>query len=313
MSLTTQLLLFADVVHQGSFSKAAALHDMDNSSLSKKIKKLETELGVQLLNRSTRSFSLTSAGEDILKHTARLSDALNDIQLIANSYQSHPKGILRITSPIYFGQNYLQLVISRFMTQYPDIQIVHSLDDRKSDIISEQFDIAFRLGKLTESNLIAKKIADTHFILIASNAFIQRYGMPNTPQQLSELPAIVYSNVDLTIDQLQIKSTDKSKRFCHYKMQAKYKVSDVKTMINAAKDGIGYALIDLSNLEGSLEQQGLIQLLPTMIISRVDTAIYAICPHRKHTMLVKEFIREVQDHIGTPPRWEMYLSKQKTV
>lgn len=313
MSLTTQLLLFADVVHQGSFSKAAALHDMDNSSLSKKIKKLETELDVQLLNRSTRSFSLTSAGEDILKHTARLSDALNDIQLIANSYQSHPKGILRITSPIYFGQNYLQPVISRFMTQYPDIQIVHSLDDRKSDIISEQFDIAFRLGKLTESNLIAKKIADTHFILIASNAFIQRYGMPNTPQQLSELPAIVYSNVDLTIDQLQIKSTDKSKRFCHYKMQAKYKVSDVKTMINAAKDGIGYALIDLSNLEGSLEQQGLIQLLPTMIISRVDTAIYAICPHRKHTMLVKEFIRAVQDHIGTPPRWEMYLSKQKTV
>ncbi|PSU19718.1 LysR family transcriptional regulator [Photobacterium phosphoreum] len=313
MSLTTQLLLFADVVHQGSFSKAAALHDMDNSSLSKKIKKLETELGVQLLNRSTRSFSLTSAGEDILKHTARLSDALNDIQLIANSYQSHPKGILRITSPIYFGQNYLQPVISRFMTQYPDIQIVHSLDDRKSDIISEQFDIAFRLGKLTESNLIAKKIADTHFILIASNAFIQRYGMPNTPQQLSELPAIIYSNVDLTIDQLQIKSTDKSKRFCHYKMQAKYKVSDVKTMINAAKDGIGYALIDLSNLEGSLEQQGLIQLLPTMIISRVDTAIYAISPHRKHTMLVKEFIRAVQDHIGTPPRWEMYLSEQKTV
>lgn len=82
MSLATQLLLFADVVNQGSFSKAATLHEMDNSSLSKKIKKLETELGVQLLNRSTRSFSLTSAGEDILKQTTKLSDVLNDIQLI---------------------------------------------------------------------------------------------------------------------------------------------------------------------------------------------------------------------------------------
>ena len=307
MSLATELLLFADVVNQGSFSKAAALHEMDNSTLSKKIKKLEATLGIQLLNRSTRSFSLTSAGEEILKQTVKLDDVLNDIQTIANLYQSQPKGILRITSPIYFGQNYLQPVIARFIEQYPDIKITHSLDDRKSDIISEQFDIAFRLGKLSDSSLIAKKIADTHFILIASNDFVLRHGLPTTPQQLSELPAIVYSNIDLTIDQLRIKNAGINERFGHYKMHTRYKVSDVKTMINAAKDGIGYALIDLSNLEGSLEQQGLVQLLPDMIISRIDTAIYAICPHRKHTMIVKAFIQAVQDYIGKPPRWEMFL------
>ena len=307
MSLTTQLLLFADVVHQGSFSKAAALHNMDNSSLSKKIKKLELELGVQLLNRSTRSFSLTSAGENILEQTIKLNDILDDIQLIAKSYQSQPKGILRITSPIYFGQNYLQPVISCFINKYPDIQIIHSLDDRKADIISEQFDIAFRLGKLTESNLIAKKIADTHFILIASSAFVHRYGLPQSPQQLTQLPAIVYNNIDVTLDQLQIKDNIADTDFITYKMQAKYKVSDVKTMINAAKDGLGYALIDLSNLEDSLENLDLVQLLPEMMISRSNTAIYAVYPHRKQTMLVKEFIHAVQEHIGTPPRWEAYL------
>ena len=307
MSLTTQLLLFADVVHQGSFSKAAALHNMDNSSLSKKIKKLELELGVQLLNRSTRSFSLTSAGENILEQTIKLNDILDDIQLIAKSYQSQPKGILRITSPIYFGQNYLQPVISCFINKYPDIQIIHSLDDRKADIISEQFDIAFRLGKLTESNLIAKKIADTHFILIASSTFVHRYGLPQSPQQLTQLPAIVYNNIDVTLDQLQIKDNIADTDFITYKMQAKYKVSDVKTMINAAKDGLGYALIDLSNLEDSLENLDLVQLLPEMTISRSNTAIYAVYPHRKQTMLVKEFIHAVQEHIGTPPRWEAYL------
>ena len=307
MSLTTQLLLFADVVHQGSFSKAAALHNMDNSSLSKKIKKLELELGVQLLNRSTRSFSLTSAGENILEQTIKLNDILDDIQLIAKSYQSQPKGILRITSPIYFGQNYLQPVISCFINKYPDIQIIHSLDDRKADIISEQFDIAFRLGKLTESNLIAKKIADTHFILIASSAFVHRYGFPESAQQLTQLPAIVYNNIDVTLDQLQIKDNIADTDFITYKMQAKYKVSDVKTMINAAKDGLGYALIDLSNLEDSLENLDLVQLLPEMTISRSNTAIYAVYPHRKQTMLVKEFIHAVQEHIGTPPRWEAYL------
>ncbi|MEC6813649.1 LysR family transcriptional regulator [Photobacterium toruni] len=308
MALTNKLLLFADIVNLGSFSKAAALHDMDNSSLSKQIKKLESDLGVQLLNRSTRSFSLTSAGEDILKQTIKLNDVLNDIQLIADSYQSHPKGILRITSPVYFGQGYLQPVISRFMAQYPDVQIIHSLNDKKADIISEQFDIAFRLGQLNESNLIAKKIADTHFILIASSSFVDRYGYPTSPQQLIALPSIVYSNIDVTLDQLQIKSTKQDPDFTAYKMQAKYKVSDVKTMINAVKDGIGYALIDLSNLEDSLEKLDLVQLLPDMIISRSNTAIYAIYPHRKHTMLVKEFIHAVQCYIGTPPRWEVYLS-----
>ena len=123
---TNQLLLFLDVVQQGSFTKAATLHDMDNSSLSKQIKRLEADLGVQLLNRSTRSFSLTSAGEEILAQARVLQDTLNQIQGIADSYQSEPKGVLRITSPIYFGQQYLQPIVTQFMRRYPDVQIVLS-------------------------------------------------------------------------------------------------------------------------------------------------------------------------------------------
>nr|WP_254843553.1 LysR family transcriptional regulator [Shewanella sp. UCD-KL21] len=157
-SITKQLSLFLDVVQQGSFTKAAALHDMDNSLLSKQIKKLEAELGVQLLNRSTRSFSLTSAGEEILEQTQTLLDTLNQIQNIADSYQSEPKGIIRITSSIFFGQEYLQPVISQFMKQYPNVKVTLSLDDKRADIISDHFDVAFRIGKLTESNLIAKKL-----------------------------------------------------------------------------------------------------------------------------------------------------------
>ena len=163
MSITNQLLLFRDIVQKGSFTKAASLNDMDNSALSKQIKKLESDIGVQLLNRSTRSFSLTPAGEEILEQAHQLKDTLKHIQLIADSYQSEPKGILRITSPIYFGHQYLQPVISKFMRLHPKIQIIHSLNDKKTDIISDKFDLAFRLGKLNDSNLIAKKVADTHF------------------------------------------------------------------------------------------------------------------------------------------------------
>ena len=307
MSLTNQLMLFIDVAQQGSFTKAAALNDMDNSALSKQIKKLENDLNVQLLNRSTRSFSLTSVGEEILKQAMQLKDTLNTIQLTADSYQSKPQGMLRITSPHYFGQAYLQPVISNFMRRYPDVQIVHSLTDKKSDIISDNFDVAFRLGKLSDSNLIAKVIANTHFVLVASDSFIEQYGGPKTPQELIKLPAIVYSNDDLTLDQLRINDAVGSNQSTTYKMTGNYKVSDVRTLLDAVKDGLGYALVDLSNITKPLSELNLNQLLSDHNISTMDMAIYAIYPHKKYTRLAKEFINAVQAYIGEPPRWQSHL------
>lgn len=309
MSQTNQLMLFLDVVQQGSFTKAATLHEIDNSSLSKQIKKLESELGVQLLNRSTRNFSLTTAGEEILVQAYKLKDTLDQIQLIADSYQSEPKGLLKITSPIYFGHEYLQPVISRFMKTYPDVKIVHSLSDNKTDIISDNFDLAFRLGRLSDSNLIARKMTSAHFILVASSEFIDTHGYPTTPEELITLPAVLYSNGDITLDQIKIARSAESKEFDLLKMKGNYKVSDVRTLINAVHDGLGYALIELSNLNDNLDKLGLHLLLPDYQISTMDTAIYAIYPHKKHTKLVTLFIEAVQHHIGTPPRWEEYLNK----
>ncbi len=120
-------------------------------------KKLEAELGVQLLNRSTRTFSLTPAGEEILEQAHQLVGSLDNVKSIADSYQAVPKGRIRITAPLHIGQGYLQPVISQFMATYPDVEVVLMMDDKRSDIISEHFDVAFRLGRLDDSSLIAKK------------------------------------------------------------------------------------------------------------------------------------------------------------
>ncbi|MFT6984319.1 MAG: DNA-binding transcriptional LysR family regulator [Psychromonas sp.] len=313
MSLTNQLSLFLDVVQQGSFTKAAALHDMDNSSLSKQIKKLESSLGVQLLNRSTRSFSLTSAGENILEQTHVLIDTLEQIKSIADSYQSEAKGMLRITSSIFFGQQYLQPVISRFMKKYPNVKITHSLDDKKTDIISDHFDLAFRIGKLSESNLIAKKIANTRFALVASKEFIKQHGRPATPQELITLPAVIYSNGDVSLDQFRLSEVPHGQQLKNYKMKGNYKVSDVRSLIDAVKDGLGYTLIDLFNLERPIDQLQLEPLLTDYVLSTMDTGIYAVYPHRKKTLLVSEFIKTVQEYIGTPPFWEKYIPDYKNL
>ena len=307
MALVNQLSLFIDVVQQGSFTKAAALHDMDNSSLSKKIKQLEAKLGVQLLNRSTRSFSLTAAGEEILTQAHILVNTLDQVQSIADSYQAQPKGRIRITAPLHIGQQYLQPVIARFMQRYPQVEVVLLMDDKRSDIISDQFDVAFRLGHLDDSSLIAKKMADIRTLLLASKDFILQHGEPSTPEALIKLPAVIYSNGTLTVDTVKFSTAPGIDEYKSYKMHGNYKVNDVRTLLTAVQDGLGYALIYSSNLDRSITEMQLKPLLTHYAISNKEAALYALYPHRKQTALVREFIAAVQDYIGETPRWQQHV------
>ncbi|GLR74004.1 LysR family transcriptional regulator [Aliivibrio sifiae] len=313
MSLVNQLSLFIDVVQQGSFTKAAALHDMDNSSLSKQIKKLETELGVQLLNRSTRSFSLTPAGEEILEQAHNLVSTIGHVQTIADSYHAEPKGRIRITAPLHIGQHYLQPVISQFMKRYPEVEIVLLMDDKRSDIISDHFDVAFRLGRLDDSSLIAKKIADIRAVVLASHDFIAQYGEPKTPEELVSLPSVIYSNGSLTVDVVRCSETPDSGVFNNYKMKGNYKVNDVSTLLTAVQDGLGYATIASSNLARSIDEMQLTPLLTNYTICNQGLAVYAIYPHRQQTALVREFIAAVQSYIGESPRWEQHIPNFDTM
>lgn len=311
MALVNQLSLFIDVVQQGSFTKAAALHDMDNSSLSKQIKKLESDLGVQLLNRSTRSFSLTPAGEEILEQAHNLVGTLTHVQSIADSYHAQPKGRIRVTAPYHVGQNYLRPVISQFMQAYPDVEIELLLDDKRSDIISDHFDVAFRLGRLDDSSLIAKKIADIRAVILASHSFIEKYGEPLTPEELVKLPSVVYSNRSLTVDTMRLSEQPNSSNIINYKMRGKLKVNDVPTLIASVQDGLGYVTLSSSNLNCSIDELGLKPLLTDYTLCNKGLALYALYPHRKQTALVREFITAVQQYIGTPPIWEQHIPNFK--
>jgi DNA-binding transcriptional LysR family regulator len=313
MSITHQLSLFIDVVHQGSFAKAATLHDMDNSALSKQIKKLELSLGVQLLNRSTRSFSLTPAGEEVLVQAHNLIGTLDNIQNIADSYQVQPKGHIRITASVGFGQIYLQPVISRYMKKFPEVKITLSLDDNKADIIGDHFDLAFRIGKLSESNLIAKKISNLNLAIIASEGFVKQHGLPKSPEELIKLPAVIYRNKDVTLDQMQLSESPSSDLFKVYKMKGNYKVSDIRALVDAVKDGLGYTILDLFNLEKPISELKVVPLLTDYKISMQDLGIYAVYPHRNQTPLVSEFIKALQSHIGSPPYWVEHIPNYKNL
>ena len=200
MDTTSRLLMLLEVVEQGSFAKAAEIRNIDRSVISKQISRLEDELGVRLLNRTTRSFSLTAAGAEMIKKADELRSLLGDTLRMAENYHLEPRGVLKITSSTLIGRRYLQPVINDFQKRFPQVEVELRLDDRLVDIVSEGFDLAFRVGEPKDSSLIARKIARNRLLLLASPAFIETYGMPKNITDLAQLPAASYASSSLRVD-----------------------------------------------------------------------------------------------------------------
>ncbi|WP_025565538.1 LysR family transcriptional regulator [Psychromonas sp. SP041] len=307
MGMSTRLDLFLDVVIQGSFAKAAGIRNIDRSALSKQIKVLEDDLGVRLLNRSTRALSLTDAGKEIYKQAESMRELLANTQRLAESYHSTPKGLLRITSSTSFGKIYIQRAINIFMAKYPDIHIKLVLEDRRADIIGEHFDIAFRIGPSRDSNMIARKIANSSSALLASKEFIKKYGMPETPEALAKLPALIYSSGDAIFNKLIISESPGSDVMRTHNISGRLEVNEASVILNALEAGIGFSHRGLFTLEKNIKEMGLVPLLTNYKFPETNWGIYAVYPHRNQTPLIKLFIETVQELIGTPPVWDNYI------
>jgi DNA-binding transcriptional LysR family regulator len=191
MDFSNRLLLLLEVTELGSFTNVAEQKNLDRSVISKQISRLEEELGVRLLNRTTRSLSLTAAGNEMVSQAKLLRDLLNNTHRLAQNYHSEPRGILRITSSMMFGRQYVQDAISVFQKQYPDVKCELRLEDRVVDIVQEGFDIGFRIGKPKNSSLISRKIARSRLLIVASPDFIQQHGKIETIEKLESLPATI--------------------------------------------------------------------------------------------------------------------------
>ncbi|PNH82023.1 LysR family transcriptional regulator [Vibrio diazotrophicus] len=306
MDLATRLVMLLEVHQQGSFAKAAELRGIDRSVLSKQIKKLEDSLGLRLLNRSTRSLSFTTAGLEIVKQAQKIRDTLDETHHLANTFNEEPRGVLRLSSTQLFGRTYLKKAVIKFLKKYSQVSIEVILDDRKVDLISDRFDIAFRIGIPDDSNLVAKKLADHKMAILASKDFIEEHGYPENPEQLAALPSVIYSNRSFTLDKVKLFSETEDETFT-LNAQGRYRVNEVELLMDAAQEGLGYVIVGQMMLTKNIDDLGLIKLLPDFQVSFTG-GLYALYSHRNPPPLVKLFIETVQDTIGTPPVWESYLN-----
>ncbi|WP_108947021.1 LysR family transcriptional regulator [Shewanella halifaxensis] len=304
MDFSTRLLLLLEVVELGSFTKVAEQRNLDRSVISKQISRLENELGVRLLNRTTRSLALTAAGNEMLNQARSLRTLLNDSYLIAQNYHSQPKGLLRISSTSLFGRQYVQQATILFQQQHAEVEVELRLEDRIIDMIGERFDIGFRVGKPKTSNLISQKIARNRLLIVASPAFIAKHGAITTIEQLESLPAAVYAAPGLLLDKFAYQENKQQKQF---KLNAAYKVNDLEMLTQTAIAGNMLAVVTAQMIGNEIVSGQLTPIMTHLHLEDFGT-IYAVYPHRNAPIKTRLFIETLKSIVGNEiPNWEQRI------
>ncbi|MCD9546336.1 LysR family transcriptional regulator [Photobacterium carnosum] len=305
MDFSNRLLLLLEVIELGSFTNVAEQKNIDRSVISKQISRLEKELGVRLLNRTTRSLSLTAVGSEMVNQARQLRELLENTHRLTQNYRSEPKGTLKITSSMMFGRQYVQDAISIFQQQYPDVKCELRLEDRMVDIVQEGFDIGFRIGKAKNSSLISRNIARSRLLIVASADFIKQHGKIETIKRLETLPATIYSAPGLLIDKFSY--LDENNNEHQFKLNAIYKVNDVEMMVKSVLAGNTLAVVSAQMINNEIIEGKLIPIMTHLNIDDFGT-IYAVYPHRDAPIKTKRFIEILKSIVGEDlPIWEQNI------
>ncbi len=184
--------VFVRVVERGSFSVVSRELGIGQPAVSKQISALEEELGAQLIHRTSRSFSLTEAGRDFYESALRILDDFETATSRIGRGQTAPKGLIRVTVPPTFARLHIVSKLPAFFAAYPDMAVEMAASDSPSTIVEDGFDLAIHSGDLPDSNLVARKFAQTIIILVATPQFLTRHGAPESPEDLHRFRAVVF-------------------------------------------------------------------------------------------------------------------------
>ncbi len=183
---------FRQVVAAGGFAAAGRQLGRATSSVSRQVAELEASLGVSLLNRTTRSVSLTEAGETYHAHAVRILDDIAAARLAVTKADDKPTGVLRVTVPTAVGHEVITSTLPGFLDCFPGIRVVLSATDSLVDLFDERVDVAVRVGRLRDSSLVAAKVAESRRVCVASPAYLAVHGTPAHPEDLRDHNCLTY-------------------------------------------------------------------------------------------------------------------------
>ena len=258
MDRLSEMETYICVVDQGGFTDAAERLKISKSAVSKHVSSLETRLGVRLLNRTTRRVSPTEIGLAYYDRARKvISDAAEADDLVT-AMQSTPRGLLQISAPLSFGIHHGAPAVARFMEDHPDVSVNLVLNDRRVDLVSEGFDLALRIGNLTDSSLMSRKIAETDQLMIASPAYLAKHGTPQKIDDLMDHQLLHYS-ISAQGNYWRVMSPTGEER--QIRVGARLVANNGDVLLRSAIEGIGIAQLPSFFLSKALATGELTQVL----------------------------------------------------
>ncbi len=188
------MALFVAVIDRRSLSGAARNLGLSKSLVSRRLGQLEDRLGARLINRTTRQLALTDIGREFLERAKRVLQEAEEAEACAQAASTELRGRLRIAAPVSFGHLHLAAALSAFLVEHPDVEVDIELNDRFVDLVGEGYDLAIRSGRLEDSSLVSRLVADSRIMLAASPGYLARRGRPSVPAELARHVCLVYRN-----------------------------------------------------------------------------------------------------------------------
>ena len=267
------IAVFAEVAVRGSFTAAARQLNRSPAAITRAVAELEARLGVRLLNRTTRAVSMTEAGQRFLAGAQRVLADLREIEQAAAGQGDAPRGELRVTAPIVFGRRHVLPLATEFLGRFPEVAIRLALLDRPADLVEEGFDVAIRIGELSDTSAIATRVGAVQRMVIAAPAYLGRRGSPTTPDELASHDIISFAGTDGVAHWTFGGDIDAP-------IKPRLIVSTAEAAIDAAVSGFGITRVLSYQIGNALAEQSLVRLLREY--EPADVPIHLVYPDGRH-------------------------------
>ncbi|WP_022947191.1 LysR family transcriptional regulator [Methylohalobius crimeensis] len=300
MDKLTSMRVFARVAQSGSFAAAAKELGVSRAMATKHVMYLENSLGVRLLNRTTRRISLTEAGVAYLERCLQILEDIEETELSVAQLHTEPQGLLRISTPPFFGTFHLAPTVAAYMQQYPKVRVDIDIRGGVVDVVAEGLDLAIRLGELPDSSLIARKLASSPRVVCGAPDYFEKHGRPREPQDLRSHNCLVNWGFE-PHDQWRFTGPDGE--VSTIRVSGTLQANTADPLRLAAIHGAGLVVLPTYIVGQDLSKGRLEAVLQDHELPAMD--IYAVYPHRRHlSAKVRTFLDFLVERLHPIPYWE---------
>ncbi len=283
---------FVAVAETESFTAASKRLGISTAQVSRQVSALENRLNTKLFYRTTRKVSLTEEGNVYYQHCRQVLDGLEDAERAISNLRGTPQGLIKLTAPVTYGEKYIMPLVNDFMLQYPEVEVTIDFTNRQVDLVEGSFDLAIRLGRLTSSSMMAKRLTSRTMYVCASPAYLQKFGIPHSLSELRQHNCLIGN-----YDHWRFQESGKEKSI---RVSGTLNCNSGYGLRDAVIKGIGLAQLPDYYIDKDLESGDIVPILTNY--QEPDEGIWALYPHNRHlspkVRMLVDYLAEQLPHVS---------------